>query len=84
MPIGMVLQVALLAVASSFIARKLGDRIPARFEPLLPVFFAMIIYWGFVAEPGTGLGAIAELGAVSGLLAGGMVYILRGVGGRLR
>ena len=83
MPIGTLLQVAMLAVLSSLIVRKLGCGIPPRAHPLVPVVFAVVIYWVFVAEAGTSAVTIAGRGFISGLLACGALYVLLGVAGRL-
>ena len=69
MPIGTLLQVAMLAVLSSLIVRKFGSRIPSRVHPLVPTFFAVVIYWVFVAEVGMSTATVVGRGLVSGLLA---------------
>lgn len=83
MPLATLVQVALLAVLSSLIVRKFGEHIPPRLRPLLPIVFALFIYWFFVAEAGMPAGVVATRGFVSGLLAGGILYAMLGIAGRL-
>ena len=72
------LGVALLSVLGSLLARRLGT--PARILPLVPVALAVLIVavWG---GSGTSQQILGQ-GAVSGLLASGLLYILLGLSGR--
>lgn len=83
-PISMLIQVALLALAGAAVTRKFVPQIPPRLRSLLPIVFAAIIHYAFVAEPGAPLGAVAERAVVSGLLASGGLYLLLGLTGRIR
>ena len=72
------LGVALLSVLGSLLARRFG--VPGRILSLVPMGFSVLIVvvWG---GSGTPQQVLAQ-GAVSGLLASGLLYIILGLSGR--
>ncbi len=74
MEIGNQLGVALLAVLGSLFIRRF--QIPRRILPLAPMVLSILIVW--VYDEGS-FGEVLRAGTVSGLLAGGILYLLLGI-----
>lgn len=79
MEIGELFGLAMLAVLGSLITRKF--RIPKRIGVLVPVVLAILMVW--TVSGLASVGDVMKYGIVTGLLAGGMLYILLGLTSRL-
>lgn len=77
MEIGDQMGVALLAVLGALIARRF--QIPGRIVPLVPMALSIVIVWVWLFDRLESVWQVLGNGTVSGLLAGGMLYILMGV-----
>ena len=71
------LGVALLATLGALVIRRLWRGMPGRVAPLVPMTVAILIVWGFGGS--ASVGEVLRDGAVSGLLASGMLYVLLGL-----
>ena len=69
------LGVALLAVLGSLFIRRF--QIPRRILPLAPMVLSILIVWIFLEVES--VGEVLRAGTVSGLLAGGILYLLLGI-----
>lgn len=69
------LGVSLLAVIGSLVVRRIG--LPERLQALIPTILCVVLFWLFVELPD--FTTTLFHGAVSGLLAGGILYILLGL-----
>ena len=70
--------VALLAVIASLVIRKIN--LSERLQSLVPSVICIVIFWLFVSLPTPSTTIIH--GLVSGLLASGLLYVIRGWTGR--
>lgn len=73
MEIGQLCSVAVLAVLGSVIIQKF--EIPKIVEAIIPVVLSILIVWSFGELDS--FEDVLKYGVVSGLLAGGMLYILQ-------
>lgn len=71
------LGVALLTVLGSLLIRRF--RIPKRLKPMIPMVLAVVIIWIWLFDEFVSIWLVLGHGAVSGLLAAGMLYILQGL-----
>jgi len=77
METGNLLGVALLTVLGSLLIRRF--RIPKRLKPMAPMILAVVIIWIWLFDELVSIWLVLGYGAVSGLLAAGMLYILQGL-----